>query len=166
MKKTMVLYGSTIGNTEAAAETIAQSLGVTDKKNADSTSAEEIASCDVIIAGTSTWGDGELQDDWAALVDEVAALNLQGKKVALFGTGDQNGYPDTFVDGIGILYDAFVSAGATVVGMWPTEGYEHSSSRAVRNGTFVGLALDDDNQPGMTEERVRAWVALVKPELE
>ena len=165
MKKTAVLYGSTTGNTKAAAESIVKLIEGAEIKSVDRMFSDEIATYDVIIAGTSTWGLGEIQDDWSPLIDIRANLNLKEKKVALFGTGDQNSYNETFVDGIGILYDAFVAAGATIVGAWPTNGYEHSASRAVRNGTFVGLALDDDNQAGMTGERIKKWIEIVKPEV-
>ncbi|MFP4417645.1 MAG: flavodoxin [Chitinivibrionales bacterium] len=163
--KAVVLYGSTTNNTRSAADTIGKILGIDEIKSVDRMSADEIASFDVIIAGTSTWGYGEIQDDWAPLVDKISRLELKGKKVALFGTGDQTSYSDTFVDGIGILYDAFTAAGAAVIGTWPTDGYEYSSSRAVKGGEFVGLALDDDNQAGMTDERIKTWVELIKPEL-
>jgi flavodoxin I len=165
MKKTAILYGSTTGNTRSAAEAIGKLIEGAEVKSVDRMFSDEIAKYDVIIAGASTWGLGEIQDDWSPLVDKIGKLDLKGKKVALFGTGDQNSYNDTFVDGIGILYDAFFAAGATVVGAWPTSGYEHSTSRAVRGGTFVGLALDDDNQAGMTDARIKKWVEIVKPEL-
>jgi flavodoxin I len=165
MKKIAVLYGSTTGNTKAAAESIVKLIEGAEIKSVDRLFSDEFANYDVIIAGTSTWGLGEIQDDWSPLVDKIGKLDLKGKKVALFGTGDQNSYNDTFVDGIGILYDAFVEAGATVIGAWPTSGYEHSSSRAVRGDFFVGLALDDDNQAGMTDERIKKWIEIVKPEM-
>jgi len=165
MNKTAILYGSTSGNTKSAADTIGEILGITDIRSVDRIFADEISALDVIIAGTSTWGYGDIQDDWAPLVGKIRDLDLHGKKVALFGTGDQNSYCDTFVDGIGILYDAFVAAKATIIGGWPTEGYEHNNSRAVRNDKFVGLALDEDNQAGLTKERILAWVEQLKPEL-
>lgn len=166
MRKTAILYGSTGGNTKSAADTIGEILGITDIRSVDKVFADEIGALDVIFAGTSTWGYGDIQDDWAPLVEKIRELDLHGKKVALFGTGDQSSYCDTFVDGIGILYDAFVAANATIIGDWPTEGYEHNNSRAVRNDKFVGLALDDDNQAGLTKERILAWVEQLKPELE
>jgi flavodoxin I len=165
MSKSVVLYGSTTGNTQSAAEAIGKGLGITDVKGVDKISVDDIAQYDVVIAGTSTWGSGEIQDDWASLVGKIGGLDLKGKKVALFGTGDQSGYPDTFVDGIGDLFDAFSAAGAAIIGAWPVEGYDYESSRAVRDGKFVGLALDEDNQSGNTAERIQAWVELLKPEL-
>ena len=163
--KTIILYGSTTGNTKIAAEAIGKQLGIADIRSVEKVFADELTSYDIIVAGSSTWGYGEIQDDWAPLVEKIAKLDLHGKKAALFGTGDQNSYSDTFVDAIGILHDAFSAAGADIIGDWPAEGYEHTSSRAVRDGRFVGLALDEDNQAGMTDERIKAWVEQLKPEL-
>ncbi len=117
MKNAIVLYGSTTGNTKAAADTIAPQLGIAEKKSVDTMDVDSLSAYDVIIAGTSTWGSGEIQDDWAPLLDKIGKLDLKGKKVALFGTGDQSGYPDTFVDGMGDLYDAFSTAGASIIGV-------------------------------------------------
>jgi flavodoxin I len=165
MSKAVVLYGSTTGNTESAAKAIATGLGIGDIRSVAAISADEIAAYDVIIAGTSTWGYGEIQDDWAPLVEKIAKLDLTGKKVALFGTGDQAGYSDTFVDGIGILYDAFTAAGATTIGACPLDGYEKANSRAIKEGVFVGLALDEDNQSGMTARRIESWIGRIRPQL-
>jgi len=32
----------------------------------------------------------------------------------------------------------------------------------LKNGKFVGLALDEDKQYDLTQERVKTWVVLVK----
>lgn len=82
-----------------------------------------------------------------------------GKKVALFGLGDQASYSESFVDGLGILYDAVAEEGAVIVGATSTNGYEFSESRAVRDGQFVGLVLDEDNQPSESEQRIASWIA-------
>lgn len=59
----------------------------------------------------------------------LPGLNLQGRKVAVFGCGDQHGYGDYFCDAMEELYSSFAAAGADMVGKWPTEGYEHSESK-------------------------------------
>jgi flavodoxin I len=88
-----VIFGSTTGNTENAANMIAVELGgkavnITDavKKDFDA---------DILILGSSTWGMGELQDDWIAGIDILSDVDLEGKVVALFGEGDQTGFCDT-----------------------------------------------------------------------
>ena len=166
MKKTAVIYGSTTGNTEAAAKKIAEELGVSDIRNVDQVFADELLSYDNIIVGSSTWGCGELQDGWEALAGKIRNLDLSGKKVAFFGTGDQNSYTDTFVDALGLLYDEFTAAKAEVIGTWPTDGYVFSASKAVRDNMLVGLALDEDNQAGKSEERIKKWVEKIHPQLQ
>jgi flavodoxin I len=120
---------------------------------------------DVLILGSSTWGEGELQDDWYDVIDRLSGLDLKGKKVALFGTGDQKSYPDTFVDALAELKEKLAGTGAAFIGAWPVEGYDYDSSRSEEDGMFVGLALDDDNQPDKTEERIAEWVGRLKEEI-
>lgn len=162
MAKTVVIFGSTTGNTESAAGKIGSAFGEAELKAVSAKALEETKEYDLLILGASTWGYGELQDDWVSVVKDLEKLDLKGKKVALFGTGDQSCYPDTFVDALGLLYEVLKNSGAEFVGEWPTEGYEHSGSKAVKDGKFVGLALDENNQPDETEARIRAWVAQVK----
>jgi len=165
MSKTAIFFGSTTGNTEAAAEKIEAYLGNADMVNVSSAEPDSMLAYDNIIIGTSTWGVGDLQDDWDILVDSLSALDLTGKKVAFFGTGDQESYPDSFVDGIGILYDALQNSKAQFIGVWPTDGYNFKESKAVKDGNFVGLALDDDNQSDLTETRIKQWVNQLKSEM-
>lgn len=160
-----IVYGSSGGNTEGVAKKIQKTLGM-DAKVFDigSTDAATINGFDTLILGTSTWYDGELQDDWESF--NIDTLELSGKKVALFGLGDQEGYGHEFCNGMAILYHACVDKGAVVVGgSWPTEGYDFEASNAVIEGGFVGLAIDEDNQDDLTDERVSAWVEALKPQL-
>ncbi|WP_337569424.1 flavodoxin FldA [Hallella sp.] len=157
MSKTIVVYGSTTGTCESIAQTIGDQLGAEVINVADLT-ADQLAEADNIVLGTSTWGAGELQDDWYDGVNVVKSANLSGKRVALFGCGDSVSYSDTFCGGMKELYDAAVAAGATVVGAVPTDGYTFDDSDAVVDGQFVGLALDDVNEDDKTSERISAWL--------
>jgi flavodoxin I len=115
-----------------------------------------------LLLGSSTWGIGELQDDWLAGIGKFDKVDWVGKKAALFGTGDQQGYPDSFVDAVGALYEKLADKGAEVVGFWPVDGYEYDASRAEKDGRFVGLVIDEDNQNDLTEERINAWIEDLK----
>ncbi|WP_337469719.1 flavodoxin FldA [Hallella sp.] len=157
MSKTIVVYGSTTGTCESIAQTIGDQLGAEVINVADLT-ADQLAEADNIVLGTSTWGAGELQDDWYDGVNVVKSANLSGKRVALFGCGDSASYSDTFCGGMKELYDAAVAAGATVVGAVPTDGYTFDDSDAVVDGQFVGLALDEVNEDDKTSERISAWL--------
>mgnify|MGYP002461750743 FL=1 len=66
MKKIGIFYGSSTGTTESVAYTIAQKLGVAsnDVHDASKLTGEMVKEYDVLVLGTSTWGCGEVQDDW------------------------------------------------------------------------------------------------------
>ena len=157
MSKTIVVYGSTTGTCESIAQTLGDQLGA-EVINVSDLTANQLAEADNIVLGTSTWGAGELQDDWYDGVNVVKSANLSGKRVALFGCGDSASYSDTFCGGMKELYDAAVAAGATVVGAVPADGYTFDDSDAVVDGQFVGLALDDVNEDDKTSERISAWL--------
>lgn len=63
-----------------------------------------IASYSNLVFGTSAWGIGDMQDDWERFIDELNEINFEGKKIALFGLGDQEEYPESFADGLGTLF--------------------------------------------------------------
>lgn len=162
-----LVYGSTSGSTHAAAEKVASQLGglFDEVVQIASIDVAALASFDVLVIGTSTWNVGELQEDWHEVFDDLADVRFDGKLVLFFGCGDQRGYPDNFLDAMGILRARFVELGALCdMGHWPTEGYDFTASKAVVDGRFVGLALDEDNQPDLTDLRVAEWCAQVKRE--
>ncbi len=168
--KVGIFYGSTLGNTETIAQQlqklVAEEVGDenVDAYNVGESSVDSINDKDFLLLGSSTWGEGEIQDDWAEFLDKLKQADFSGKKVALFGTGDQAGYPDTFVDAIGIIYNELSAKGVNFIGKWPKQGYDYAQSTAEIDGMFVGLPLDEDNQPDKTEHRVTEWVKQLKEE--
>ena len=82
-----------------------------------------------------------------------------------FGLGDQVAYPDTFVDGMGILYKKVIERGGKVIGAVSRAGYTNTASTAIVGDTFVGLPLDSDNQPELTDHRITSWVESLKQNL-
>jgi flavodoxin I len=164
MAKIGIFYGSSTGNTEVVAEKIRALLGKdTDIHNIDSASKEEIEKYDYLVFGTSTWGIGDMQDDWEDFIEVLEEVNFNKKKVALFGLGDQVNYTDSFVDGMGAIYDAIYDR-VDIVGAWPLEGYTFNESAAQKNGKFIGLAIDKENQADLTDTRIKDWVELLKKE--
>ncbi|NES92211.1 MULTISPECIES: flavodoxin FldA [Okeania] len=160
-----LFVGSTTGKTESAAEMVQEEFGGDDVvtiHNMNEVNTEDFDGYQNIIIASPTWNIGELQSDWEGFFDELDNIDFNGKTVAYFGTGDQIGYADNFQDAMGILEEKISSLGGTTVGYWSTDGYEHTESKAVKNGKFVGLALDEDNQAELTEERVKKWVAQLK----
>ncbi len=156
-----VIYGSTTGNTKAAAEKIAAALGGADVLSVSDAASEDLEKYAVLIFGTSTWGIGDLQDDWEENISVLDTINYSGKTVAVFSLGDQEGYPDSFVDAMGILKSRITQAGGRVTGEWSVDGYHFDSSAAVEGDHFAGLALDEDNQSNLSDERIESWVKLL-----
>lgn len=164
MKKTIVVYGSSTGTCEGIASEIASKLGV-ESINVSDFSADVIAAHDNLILGTSTWGAGEVQDDWYDGLKVIENADLNGKIVALFGCGDSSSYSDTFCGGMAEIYNAVKAKGANVIGAVDASDYSYDDSEAVVDGQFVGLALDNDNEESKTEGRIDAWLDAIKGSL-
>ena len=137
-------------------------MGDADLISVSADAVKKVQDYDIVLLGSSTWGLGDLQDDWEGLLDDLGSADLSGKKVGFFGTGDQDGYPDTFVDAIGLLYEAVAGSGADFIGATDTDGYNFDESKAVKDGKFVGLVIDEDNQSDASDERIDNWVSAVK----
>ncbi len=155
-----IIYGSSTGNTEKVADMIKDELGdlIDDVKEISDVSADDMNGFDKLILGIPTWNDGELQEDWETFFeDEMDNVNFSGKTVAIFGLGDQEGYPEFFLDAMRAIYDKVVADGGKVVGAWSTDDYEYDESKAIVDDKFVGLGIDEDNQDDMTEERIEDW---------
>ena len=167
MKSIAIIYGSSTEHTKDAAERIAELLADHSPTLVDIYDGDEepFHNHDILILGVSTWGVMDLQDDWYDFYPKLDQMDLSGKTVALFGMGDASIYPSSYVDAIGILYEIIVKQGATVIGQVSTEGYDFEYSRAVVDDMFVGLPLDDDYEPELTEERIIKWVEQLKPHL-
>ncbi|MDR1672443.1 MAG: flavodoxin [Bacteroidales bacterium] len=166
MSKTGIFYGSSNGTTEGIAKKIAAKLGVEQKDIHDVASAKvnDLDEYEVLLLGSSTWGIGDLQDDWESFIKVLSSANLSGKKVALFGCGDSSSYPDSFCDAVGKIYQV-VKGVSTVIGFTSTEGYSFDASEAVVDHRFVGLILDEENERNLSEKRIEGWIAELKTEI-
>ncbi len=167
MSKIGLFYGSDTGCTEAVSEMIVEQLGedLVDLHDVYDISKDDFDAYDKIIIGLSTWHDGQLVSAWDDFYEDWKEVDLKGKQVAIFGLGDQYGYSTYFIDGVGILGKVAEENGAELIGLWPTDGYEHDESKAdLGNGKFMGLAIDEDNQDELTEERVTKWVDQIRAE--
>lgn len=168
-KPIALFYGSSTCYTEMAAEKIVERVGPV---NVDlfNVADEPLATAGLyqyLIMGIPTWDYGELQEDWEAVWEEVDQVDFTGKTVALFGLGDQVGYPEWFLDAMGYLHAKLINRGAKMVGYWPSNGYEFEQSQALTEDGqyFVGLALDDENEFEHTDARIDAWLETIRPEL-
>lgn len=166
MNKTAIIYSFNTKKTGKIASLVRETFNdpSIEMVNAEEITEELFLSFDQIIMGVPTWFDGELPNYWDEFVPALEDLDLKGKKIALFGLGDQKGYAENFLDGVGIMAEILEAQGATLVGFTSTEGYEFESSRARRNEQFTGLAIDYENQGSMNKQRVAAWVEQLKQE--
>ena len=166
MEKIGLFYGSTYGMTEVSAKKIQKAFkpDVVEVYNLKDVDVDDMKKFSNLIFGTSAWGIAEMQDDWEMTIDKLSQIDFSEKKVALFGLGDQKEYPESFVDGLGTLYCRLPDK-SVVVGKWPVEGYEYYFSLADKDGSFVGLVLDEHNQSEMSDERIGKWVNQLKKEM-
>ncbi len=166
MKRIGLFYGKNTVKTASIAKKIQDAFGNVriELISVEEAWQKDFEACDYLIAGASTWFDGELPSYWDEIIPVLSTLNLKDKKVAIFGLGDQVNYPDNFVDGIGLLAKAFESAGAELVGSTPINDYHFNQSQAKNNEHFAGLAIDIENQPEKTDERILNWVKKLKKE--
>lgn len=168
MKKIGIFYGEETVKTASIAKKIQELFGESETKMVPVEEAweKEFEAYDNLIVGSATWFDGELPNYWDITIPELKSLNLKGKKIAIFGLGDQVNYSENFVDSIGLLAKAFLAAGAIIVGQTSPEGYSFSQSLALKDEKLLGLAIDEDNQHEKTNERVSNWVTQLKKEFQ
>lgn len=162
---TAIFFASSTGNSEEIASKISEELGGVEIFDLAGSNVEKMNDYDKLIIGGSTWGDGELNDDWEDCWGDFRTLDLSNKTIALFGLGDQESYSDEFCSALGIIYEQVKSSGAKIVGFTSTEGYYHDGSKAQIENQFVGLVIDEDNQSNLTEERIENWVNEIKTEI-
>ncbi|MGF6906641.1 flavodoxin [Fusobacterium sp. PH5-44] len=160
-----IFYGSSSGNSEAIAEELEFYL-----KKEDVTSynikngIENITDFKNIILIAPTYGVGELQKDWELRKKTLEKTNFSGKTVALIGLGNQFAFGESFIESIRILYDIVIKNNGRIVGFSSPNGYLFKESKAIINGHFVGLALDETNQGNKTPERIEIWLKNVMKE--
>ena len=163
-----LFYGSSTCYTEMAGEKIRSQLGedLVDVFNVNETPIITAQFYDYIILGIPTWDYGELQEDWEEIWDEINDVDFTGKKVALYGLGDQIGYPEWFLDAMGYLHSKVIARGAIPCGYWPIEGYHYEASKALATdgNYFVGLALDEENEFDKSAERIAKWCDQIRDE--
>lgn len=168
MNKIGIFFGSDTGNTKKIAKKIHK---IINKKKPSkifdiSTTKKEIIQFDLLFFGIPTWYYGEPQCDWEEFFPQLKKINFQKKNVAIFGCGDQEDYADYFCNAMGTLNNIIKKRGANIIGKWPTNGYYFESSKGLEDKeNFVGLAIDEDRQPELTNNRIKIWIEKVFSEI-
>jgi flavodoxin I len=176
MNKIGIFFGTDTGTTRLIAKKLAKKLGeaiASKPLNVNRIAVDDLMRYDALILGTPSYGEGQFpgtstgvkDGSWEEFAPQLAAADLTGKTVALYGLGNQEKYPERFADSLYLLYELCVNGGATVIGDWGTEDYDFVRSRSVVNGRFVGLVIDNNSQGMLTESRLDAWTRAVKPHL-
>ncbi|WP_163133000.1 flavodoxin FldB [Agarivorans sp. Alg241-V36] len=164
-----LFFGSSTCYTEMAAEKIIAEFADhdIDMFNIKDCDVAQMHDYSLLILGISTWDYGELQEDWEAVWDNLEGLDFKNKTIALFGLGDQVGYSEWFLDAMGLLFEQLAPSGANFIGFWPNQGYEFEASKALTEDGefFYGLALDDEHQYELSDQRIQQWCGQLKQEL-
>lgn len=165
-----IFFGSDTGNTENIAKMIQEKLGgadIAEIHDIAKSSKEDIEAFDILLFGIPTWYYGEAQCDWDDFFPTLEEIDFDSKLVAIFGCGDQEDYAEYFCDAMGTVKEIIEPKGASIIGHWPTEGYHFEASKGLADdNNFIGLAIDEDRQPELTDERVECWVNQIIDELE
>jgi len=176
MNKIGIFYGTEKGMTEAMAHAMYRVLGddiASTPLNVNQAKVSELMQYNALILGVPSYGVGELpgrttgseEGNWEEFLFRLDESDLSGKRIALFGLGNQQKYYDRFAGSLIHLYRHVTAYGAEVIGAWSTEGYQFSRSNSVINDKFVGLVLDHHTQPEMTKDRILGWLEQIKPAL-
>lgn len=158
MKKTGIFYASATGTTASVARRIGAALSVADADIHDvaDTAPDRLGDYEKIIIGSSTYGSGDLEDDMSDFIDGAAALDLEGREIAIFGCGDET-MSETFCNAVGTLYRRLKDTGARMIGEFPADVYSFADTTARDGATMRGLLIDDVNHPDLTDARIAAW---------
>lgn len=156
MKK-VIVYGTFGGATEEVAQDVADALDGAELFEANEVSESDLEGLDLLVLGASTWNSGDVPTDMEEFIEKFAEWNVNIPVAAIFGLGDQDGYGDTFANGMAVIAEALRKKDIKLVGKWPVAGYNFEASRSQEGEYFVGLALDQDNQYDETADRIETW---------
>ncbi len=170
MSKIGIFFGPLKGSVNRVADKVKAALGEQNVEliSVNDASASDLEKYDRIIFGISTvgketWDSNYSNTDWSKFFPNISKVDFSGKTVAIFGLGDHITYSSYFVNAVGVLAKELLKKGATIVGQVDTSGYEFDDSEAVIDGKFIGLPIDEDFEPELTDERVGNWVNSLKP---
>jgi len=171
MKEIVLLYWPKEGSVEKSAKKLFESFDKNeiDIFDLDSFDLKNLKNYKTIILGNSTvgaerWQDADNNNIWFSFFRELKDYDISKHQIALFGLGNQVLYPAHFVDGLGFLYEEVKNLNGNIIGKWPTEGYSFTDSEGVEDDYFYGLALDEDFEPELTQERINKWIEQLKKE--
>ena len=169
MNKVGIFYAPENGATHRVAKKVADAFGkdLVDLILVRDLKAEDINKYDYVVMGISTVGRDTWEHDhpdnaWDVFRPELEKLDYDKLTFALFGTGDHIRYPHNFVDAIGYYGEKMLNHSAKIIGRVSEEEYVFEDSKAVIDGKFIGLPIDEHYEGEKTEERIKEWVEELK----
>jgi len=170
MSKIGLFFGPVKGSVNRVAEKVKVALGEQNVEMVpvNDASISDLEKFDKIIFGISTvgketWDSNYSNSDWSKFFPNISKVDYSGKTVAIFGLGDHITYSGYFVNAMGVLAKDLLKNGATIIGKVDPSSYEFDESEAIFDGMFIGLPIDEDFEPELTDERVSNWVNALKP---
>ncbi|MCS5422043.1 MULTISPECIES: flavodoxin [Psychrilyobacter] len=164
MKKIGLFYGTTGGRTTGVVDefdfNLRDDVEIFDVANG----IEKIKEFENLILVTPSYGFGELEAHWEAVIEDFKKIDLSGKTLALVGLGSQTTFGESFVGALEVLYKIIIKNGGKVIGLTSTDGYHFEECEAIVEGKFMGLVLDEENQDDMTPDRIYEWLEVIKSE--
>lgn len=170
MSKIGLFFGPLKGSVNRVAEKVKAAIG---EQNIDmilvnDATTADLEKYDLIIFGISTvgketWDSNYSNTDWSKFFPNISKVDFSGKTVAIFGLGDHITYANHFVNAMGVLAKELQKQGAIIVGQVDPTNYEFDESEAIINGEFIGLPIDEDFEPELTDERIANWVKSLQP---
>ena len=170
MSKIGLFFGPEKGSVHRVAEKVKAALGEqhVEMISVNNAKPSDLEKFDQIIFGISTvgketWDSNYSNTDWSKFFPNISKVDFSGKTVAIFGLGDHVTYSSYFVNAMGILAKDLLKNGANIVGKVDPSGYEFDDSEAIFDEMFIGLPIDEDFEPELTDERVASWTKSLKP---
>ncbi len=169
MSKIGLFFGPEKGSVHRVADKIGNAIGKdkVEMVSVNDANADDLDNYEKIIFGISTVGketwDSEYSNtDWSKFLPEISKIDFSGKTIAIFGLGDHVTYPDHFVNAMGVLAKEILKDNANIVGKVDPSEYEFDDSEAIIDGQFIGLPIDEDFEPELTDDRIAKWLESIR----
>jgi flavodoxin long chain len=174
MNKTAIFFSPEGGNVNSVTIMLGEVIGneKVDIIPANKVKKEDLNKYTQIIfvgstVGADHWSNKTIIDEWQEFFRKVDEISFEDKKVAIVGLGNSVLYPEHFADGIAHLHRKIADKKAKIFGFAEAEGYTFTDSEALnKDGLFLGLPIDEDNEYDLTSERLEKWVAKLKPDFD
>lgn len=173
MKKTLLLYWAPDGSVEHVAKAICEQIGTEKVEISDvaSFNIQQLGNYTNLLLGSATigaedWRDANDNNKWNEFFVKTQGIDFSNKKIAAFGLGNQILYPEHFVDSLGYMKEEVENHGGMLLGQWPAKDYKYTESEGEKDGFFYGLALDEDHQAEYSSSRIKAWIEILKKDMD